>query len=317
MTQRKHKLKINLKDKSYPLKDSCLYGLKSKKKLSKLLHTEVPALKPLTNDSNYNCYIDNTGPKPRQIEHPHYELEKIQTRIASLICRIKQPEYIHSGIKGRSHITNATQHVGNHKLLTSDIQKFFPSTSKKMVFDFFYKRMNCAPDISNLLTDLCTINGHIPTGSRISMPLAYWANESMFHQLYKISLSKEITFTVFVDDIVFSGNRIDKIFVHNIKKIISNHGHTAHPRKTKLYSADKVKIVTGIAVDTIGLLVANRHRKNIFQDMSQWKATKEIEIQFNNLNSRVLGRMTAQSLIDYRFKDKARTLKQSIASISE
>ncbi len=317
MNQKKHKLKINVKDKSYPLKDSCLFRLQSKKKLSKLLHISLPSLKLLTNDKNYNCFTDTTGPKPRDIEHPYFELEKVHTRIASLICRIKQPDYMHSGVKGRSYITNAAQHIGNHNLLTSDIQKFFPSTTQKMVFNFFYKRMKCAPDISDLLANLCTCKGHIPTGSRISMPLAYWANESMFNQLHKNSLAKDVTFTVFVDDIVFSGNRIDNTFVHNIKKVISNHGHTAHPRKTKLYMADKTKIVTGVAVDTNGLLVANKHRKKIFQDISQWKVTEEAGFQFINLNQRVLGRMNAQSLIDYRFKDKARTLKLSITKISE
>ena len=256
--------------------------------------------------------MDSTGHKSRNIEHPYFDLDKVQTRIASLICRIEQPDYVHSGVKGRSHITNAAQHIGNHKLLTSDIQTFFPSTTRRMVFDFFYKQLKCTPDIADLLASLCTCKGHIPTGSRISMPLAYWANEPMFKLLNQLSTSKNITFTLFVDDIVFSGNEINKTFEYNIKRIISNHGHTAHPRKTKLYNAEKTKIVTGVAVDTVGLLVANKHRKNIYQDISQWKVIEQAGFQFEPLNNRVLGRMNAQSLIDYRFKDKARTLRLSI-----
>ncbi|MCB1949833.1 reverse transcriptase family protein [Nitrosomonas sp.] len=312
MSQKKRRLKIDVRNKKYPIVDSCLFRLQSKRKLSEFLNTELFALKNLTDDRNYNCYIDTSGHKPREIEHPCFELDKIQTRIASLICRIAQPDYIHSGVKGRSHITNAKQHVGRHNVLTSDIQSFFPSTTQRMVFNFFYKRLQCSSDVADLLANLCTCKGHIPTGSRISMPLAFWANEPMFNLLHKVSLSQGITFTVFVDDIVFSGSSIDERFVYNIKKLISNHGHTAHPRKTKLYKAGNTKLVTGVAVDTNGLHVANRHRKNIYQDMSQWKVSKQAGLQFDDLNKRIIGRMNAQSLVDYRFKDKARTLRLSI-----
>lgn len=309
---RKRKLKIQTNKKQYPFTDSCFYTLQSKKLLSTLLKTELPSLQALTSDENYNCYTVQNGAKPREIEHPRFNLDKVQTRIASLVCRIVQPNYIHSGVKGRSYITNAKKHVGDHHVLTSDIQAFFPSTTVKMVFDFFHKRMKCSPDVSDLLANLCTCKGHIPTGSRISMPLAFWANEPMFDQLHRLSAAKEVTFTVLVDDIVFSGNSIDQKFLYNIKNIISSCGHTAHPQKTKLHKAGKIKIINGVAVDKNGIKVANKHRKNIYQDLSQWKATAMDGVQIEDLNYRVIGRMNAQSQIDYRFKDKARTLKASI-----
>lgn len=314
--QKKRKLKIQTNEKQYSLKDSCFFRLRKKKTLATVLRTELPVLKLLANDSNYNCYTDFNGPKPREIEHPYFDLDVLHTRIASLICRIKQPDYIHSGIKGRSHVTNASKHIGNHHVLTSDIQSFFPSTTKRMVFDFFYKKMECSSDVSDLLAEICTCKGHIPTGSRISMPLAFWANESMFLQLNKFSLTKNITFTIFVDDIVFSGDAIDKSFTHNIKKIVSDYGHVAHPRKTKLYKAGKVKVITGVAVTKDGLEVANRHLKNIYQDISQWKVMKRDGMIIDDLNNRVIGRMAAQSLVDKRFKDKTRTLKDSIRKLT-
>jgi hypothetical protein len=315
MNPKKRKLKIQTDKKQYPLANSCFYKLQSKKLLANLLKTELPSLQALINDDNYNCYTDLNGAKPRDIEHPYFNLDKVQTRIASLVCRIEQPKYIHSGVKGRSHKTNAEEHIGDHQVLTSDIQSFFPSTTVKMVFNFFHKRMGCSPDVSSLLAGLCTCKGHIPTGSRISMPLAFWANEPMFDQLHKLSAARNVTFTVFVDDIVFSGNSIDQKFLYNIKKIISACGHTAHPGKTKLHRAGKVKVVTGVAVGENGLLVANKHRKNIYQDLSQWKVTEIAGVQIKDLNVRVIGRMTAQSLVDYRFKDRARTLKASIRKI--
>jgi hypothetical protein len=312
MNQKKRKLKIQTNKKQYSLTDSCFYKLQSKQLLAKLLKTELSSLQALISDDNYNCYTDLNGVKPRDIEHPYFNLDKVQTRIASLVCRIEQPNYIHSGVKGRSHKTNAEEHIGDHHVLTSDIQSFFPSTTVKMVFRFFHKRMGCSPDVSNFLAGLCTCKGHIPTGSRISMPLAFWANEPMFDQLHRFAVARDVTFTVFVDDIVFSGNSIDQKFLYNIKKIISACGHTAHSGKTKLHKAGKIKVVTGVAVGEYGLHVANKHRKNIYQDLSQWKVTEVAGVQIKDLNGRVIGRMTAQALVDYRFKDKARTLKVSI-----
>lgn len=312
MKQRKRNLKIQTKGKSHPLIDSCFYKLESKQRLAKLLNVELSILQSLTSDDNYNCYAISNGTKLRKIEHPYLNLDKVQTRIASLICRIKQPSYIHSGVKGKSHITNAAKHIGNHPVLTSDIQSFFPSTTTQMVFNFFHKKMKCSPDVSDLLANLCTCKGHIPTGSRISMPLAFWANEPMFDHLYRFSISRNITFTVFVDDIVFSGNAVGQQFLYNVKKIISNFGHTAHPIKTKLHHAGKAKVITGVAVDDNGLKVANKHRKNIHQDINQWKAEEMAGVKNEELNNRALGRMNAQARIDWRLKDKARTFKESI-----
>jgi hypothetical protein len=77
-----------------------------------------------------------------------------------------------------------------------------------------------------------------------------------------------------------------------------------------------VKVVTGVAVTKDGLEVANKHRKNIYQDISQWKIVHRDGMKNDDLNNRVIGRMAAQSLVDHRFKDRARTLKASIKKFS-
>ncbi|WP_299207433.1 hypothetical protein, partial [uncultured Dokdonia sp.] len=48
--------------------------------------------------------------------------------------------------------------------------------------------LKCSADISEILTNLSCVNGHIPTGSQISMPLAYWANKGMFTDFMNLSL---------------------------------------------------------------------------------------------------------------------------------
>jgi len=309
MKKRNQKLKIDTQKKSYSVSDSALFHITSKKKLSQILLTGADQLKGLASDDNYHLFTDNSSDKPREIENPSYELDKVQTRIASLICRIKQPDYMHSGIKGRSHVSNAQEHVGQHSVLTTDVKSFFPSTTKKMVFKFFRKKMKCPPDVSEILSNLCTYSGHIPTGSRISMPLAFWANEPMFSDLHKISSLYTIKMTVFVDDVTFSGNRIDALFVRKVEKIMASYGHKMHPDKTRLYGPSEVKVITGVAVSDMGIHVTNQQHLNINQDMLQWLITKDV-FQIKELNERLLGRISSQSLIDARFADKARSLKR-------
>jgi len=312
MPQKKAKLKINIKNKSYSFQDSALYRISTKKRLAETLFSSLHDLKRLSTDNNYNCFVDTRTLKPREIEHPLYELDKVHTRIASLLCRIKQPNYVHSGIKSRSHVTNAQEHIGRHKVLATDLQSFFQSTSKDMVFRFFHKIMGNPPDVAEILARLCTCKNHIPTGSRISMPLALFANKPMFDSLNKVATCRGIKMTVFVDDITFSGKNINSTFKHLIKNIIADHGHRLHQKKTKLYRHNEIKIITGVAVSETGTLVSNKHHRLIHQDMVQWLAIKGT-YNIESLNKRLLGRIGSQSAIDSRFKDKARTLRAALA----
>ncbi|MEH6445559.1 MAG: RNA-directed DNA polymerase, partial [Oceanospirillaceae bacterium] len=164
------KLKIQTNNKQYPLTDSVLYKLSNKNRLASLLNTTLPLLKKLLCDSNYRYFEDNSSGKPREIEHPLGQLEVIHTRLASLLCRVEQPDYVHSGIKNRSHVTNAKSHIGHFPVLATDIQSFFKKTTTLLVFKFFHQQLKCSSDIAKLLSQLCTCKGYIPTGSRISMP---------------------------------------------------------------------------------------------------------------------------------------------------
>lgn len=309
---RKKKPKINTKNKSYSLQDYALYKCITKKRLAKILKSDISKLKTLSKDiDNYTTFYEKTDTqKKRLIERPNEELDVIHTRIASLLCRVTQPEFMHSGLKLHSHVSNANEHVGVHPLLTTDLKSFFPSTSKNIVFDFFFKKLLCSPDVSELLSGLCTYNNHIPTGSRISMPLAYWANSKMFLELNTLSKALGICMTVYVDDITFSGRSVNKLFKSKVNKIIESHSHIMHPVKTILYKPYQNKLVTGVIVSGNSLRVRNKQLKDIHIQMIEWKKS-DLLINREIIKERLLGRINSASTIDVRFKDKARTLKKT------
>lgn len=77
--------------------------------------------------------------KARKIQKPLEKLELVHTRIASLLSRIALPEYLHSGKKKCSNVTNAKAHLNNEKMMTTDIKAFFPSTTRGMIFSFSFR----------------------------------------------------------------------------------------------------------------------------------------------------------------------------------
>jgi hypothetical protein len=305
----RNKLKIDTRGKQYPLKDSIFYKLKSKKKLASILGFPLSKIYKLKDDSNYHCFEDFTGKKPRSIQHPIRDLEVLHTRIASLLTRIEPPEYIHSGRKGRSHITNALTHLNAEMIFATDIKSFFPSTKRSHIFHFFKRHLMTSRDVAGLMAELCTWNGVLPTGSRISMPIAFLANLPMFRELENLADKHELRFTVFVDDLTYSGKRIDGKFKEQVRKTIASYGHIMHPRKTKIYKPNDYKIVTGVALKDGTAFVTNHQHKEIYQDIEMWKAI--LKTHHPPLQNRLMGRLNSQSLIDPRLKNKSNSIRNS------
>ena len=119
------------KDDRYTIDQSPLYRLATKKKLAQLLHTSVRSMLSIVKrgDKNYNVFEISQRGKNRTVEHPKTYLEKIHKRLFKILRRIKTPEYLHSGIRGRSYISNAKAHRGNHPVAKIDIKGFYPSTT--------------------------------------------------------------------------------------------------------------------------------------------------------------------------------------------
>ena len=87
----KKKLKIRTNNKSYSIKDSSLYNL-TKNSLEKQLGCTLLHLETLRSDDNYRVFMVDD----REIQCPKFQLNKIHTRIASLLCRIEMPDFLQS-----------------------------------------------------------------------------------------------------------------------------------------------------------------------------------------------------------------------------
>jgi len=227
-----------------------------------------------------------------------------------LLCRIDTVDGLHSGKKGRSNISNAHAHLGQgKKVITADIKSFFPATTRQNVFDFFYTTMQCAADVADLLSKILTYNDHIPTGSRISMPLAYFANKRMFDEIESAASEFSAKMTIYVDDLTFSGAMLQKSFIGRLEATAKKYGHKIHPSKTRFYEASEVKLITGAAIKGDEITPRNKHLKQLRGELSVWLDNPGND---EKLTNRILGRMTFIGSIDPRYKDKAKTFRKSV-----
>lgn len=65
--------------------------------------------------------------------NPSTSLRDLHDRIATLLDRIEQPDYVFSPRAGRTIRDNASVHAGQKAFLQFDIKKFYPSTTRWMI----------------------------------------------------------------------------------------------------------------------------------------------------------------------------------------
>lgn len=232
------------KEEFIPCEKSHLYGIKSTHLLAKKLGVLVKDLERFANKSVYRVF--NLKDSGRRVEEPPPALQAIHRKIHRYLARIEAPTYLHSAIKGRSYISNATAHIGIAPMIKIDVKKFFPSVPQHKVMHFFRDHMQCASDVAGLLANLTCRNGRLPTGGAASPILSYYSFKSMFDEIEILCSERNLTMTCYVDDITISGRGANRSALHEVRKIMSRAGLRSH--KAKFFDATRPKIVTGVMV---------------------------------------------------------------------
>lgn len=235
--------------KSYALDQCPLYKLASRRRLAQdVFNVDLPFLEHLAaNGGNFRVFTLKQGEKDRQVEVPKVVLERIHRRLFNLLERIEKPDYLHSGVRGRSYISNAKVHIGAVPLVKLDLKKFYPSVDGARVFRFFTGTMSCSPDVAALLTRLCTFENHVPTGSCVSQLLAFYAAKPLFDELHDLAVGAGVRDSCYVDDLTWSGHGATPAFLWAAKQVVNRHGFAHH--KDRCFAAGDRKLVTGVMLD--------------------------------------------------------------------
>lgn len=240
--------------------------------------------------------------KKRLIEIPSPELKTIQKKIKNGLSKSIFPNNIYSGLKGKSYIDNAKEHINSKYLFKIDISAFFPNTPREKVYRFFKDDLNTSPDVAEILTNFCTFDlsyniteeiekfllqkkikhkNHLCTGSSPSPILSYLVNKKMFDELNLLCTKNNLIFTLYVDDAFFSSREpISSKTRKKIINIITKHGYNISKNKIRYYTPKNTKKITGVIITPENeLKIPNKLQFKIFKYIKE----KENTLEYNNL----------------------------------
>lgn len=226
----------------------------------------------------YRNYYIKGKTKKRLIEEPNMILKDILKDLKKLLVEMFDcPEYNMCWLGGNNYI-NAQAHTGQHAFVTTDISSFFTNSKACYVRKFFKDKLNITGEALDILVQMCTHKGHIPTGAPTSSILAFLSHKDLFDEIAEYIAKREITFTLYVDDITLSAKHgITWDEIKFIKSVLKKHQLEIKPEKTKFYNYKKA-MITGFYLtqggkisvpDSVGYKVASLLREKNLGDMSK------------------------------------------------
>lgn len=302
------------KKKTYSLTCSPFYRISSIHVLARLL--AVPANSLVEGSSLYSKYYfgksTNKKGKIRDTETPYGKLRFVHERILKLLSRVETPSYLHSGIKGKSYITNAQQHIGCKQTYTLDIQGFFPATKNYHVYQFFRDDLDCSEDIAGIFANLICVDGHLATGSPLSTLMSFFIHKNAFDKLAQLAARNNITMTLYVDDLSFSGDYISYLLKVEIGRIINSQGLSFH--KEKLYKKSVGREITGVIAGQSSILLPRRRHLAI-HEMRNTLRYAQASLEKESAYRKLLSRLSEASQIQPEFKKLKLALQRAKARI--
>ena len=217
-------------------------------------------------ERRFNVFPKRTGSKVRIIETPIGPNRAFHKRIKTLLSQIVTPSYLKSRV-GFSIRHNAEFHQENRYFLSVDIREFYQSTRSDFVRGFFRKKLKMSGTLANVLTELLTYGGHIPTGSSASQILAYFSYSEMFDAIQRISNKHGVQFSLYVDDMVFSSQGpLPGSLLNQIVRELRKNGLHLKFSKVSFKKGNEAKRITGCILSSSGeLKVPNRTRIKVIR----------------------------------------------------
>lgn len=303
--EKKKKSRLEKPKKQYA-KDQCaLYGLKGLGQLRKVLewHASQRRLERVPEKkSSYKVWRNSKG---RDVQEAIGELRALHVRIATLLRRISPPDYRHSGVRGRSYITNASEHAVGQPSIKIDIKAFYPSTTFHHVYAMFRGYLECADDVALLLAKICCFREtHLPTGGVHSEVTAFFSHKALFDRIANRAVQFGGRFTVYVDDLVMTFDKASASDLSWAANEIKKHGLILHPDKSRVIGRRERKTITGV---TIAGEVTLAPQKNHLNVLSSFRSLSELRgIKDAGAARRLIGQLDQIAQIDPRFKSRAK-----------
>lgn len=230
--------------------------IQSKEGFGDLLHLSPSLVHILTRNSTTYKYKIFQIPKKksgfRVIYSPVYSLKVIQRWVLeNILYKVKPSNNCYGYIKGIASplVKNADKHKSNLFVMKLDIEDFFPSLKSNKVLRLF-ESIGYNREVSVLLTNICSCNGHLPQGAVTSPYLSNLLCIKLDLRLQRYCAKRDIVYTRYVDDLTFSSNNRDELkkTFHMFCKILEDEGFNINKDKTKFMTPKSKKTITGVTI---------------------------------------------------------------------
>ncbi len=227
--------------------------IKTKRQLIKALEvTEQDLQKSLS--LPYRKGVINKNGKDRRLEKPNQTLKMILGKILVELQKIEPPEYCQCGFKGQNNIKNAQKHLNQREIITLDVHACFQNSKDIYVRKFFEDKLNITGEALEIMLQLTTYRGHLPTGASTSPILLFLSHQDLFDKIYNRMKQQGITMTLYMDDITLSAKQhISGKAVKYIKNMLAEHEFRLNPDKIRRFGRN-IGFVTGVVLKPGGKL---------------------------------------------------------------
>lgn len=266
-----------------------------------------------------HCYYETEIPKKngktRILHVPNLSLKVVQKWILTEILeKIFVSEQTMAFVPHKNGLReNAERHKKNIFLLEMDITNFFGAITEEQVYSLFCN-IGYGSKVAGILANLCTYDNYLPQGA-VTSP--YIANLVCYHMDSRINgycSRKDIVYTRYADDLTFSSNNrmlLNKV-ERFIKYIVVDEGFTINEKKTRYFSNDVKKTVTGITINDDDIHVDKNFKRNL-----RAQIYNSIKTRSYDNNSQILGKIAYVNSIEDGFRDKMEKYISSIIIRSE
>ena len=221
-------------------------------------------------------------------------IKKSQKLLNSFLSKLLSDSdipYLQSTRKTVSNITNVSKHLSASPLtfFTIDLKNFFTQISETDVTNFFIHKFRLQRHIAELYAKLTTSpsenNSRFELGQGLptSPSLAFLIYSDFFEFLYNYCLERNITMTVYVDDITFSTEteNIDQSFINEIIGLFKHNGLIINKKKIHYIRKGNKAEITGIFAIKEKMIVKNNvHEKikTLYNVLKLYKKEKDVTI---------------------------------------
>ena len=141
-----------------------------------------------------------------------------------------------------------------------------------------FEKIGYPANISQVLAELCTLEGKLPQGAATSPTLSNIIAYDMDVKLLYIAQKNNLIYTRYADDLTFSGEDISfELILSEIDNVIREEKFVIQRKKTRFLTQNKRKIVTGISVSSGDKLMIPKAKKREIRKTIHYILTKGLE----------------------------------------